>query len=92
MPANDCAPSRERKKLGFPVPLPYGSSWPWPLVLPLVSFLSSSVFINSFSSSTTNILLAIGLILMMHLPLAKVKYKNMGKVLRILKSLGLPCS
>lgn len=50
---------------------------------------SSSNFINSFSRGTANIPLAIGLILMMYPPFAKVNYGKIGEVFKDTKVLAV---
>ncbi|MDB5003510.1 MAG: arsenical-resistance protein [Mucilaginibacter sp.] len=89
MAIDHCAPVAERKKLGFLDR--YLTLWIFIAMavgVVIGNFVpSSAAFINSYSSGTTNIPLAIGLILMMYPPLAKVKYENMGKVFKDTKVL-----
>jgi ACR3 family arsenite transporter len=89
MSAINCAPAAGRKKLSFLDR--YLTLWIFiAMGIGIASgyFIpSSSAFINSFSSGTTNIPLAIGLILMMYPPLAKVKYEKMLEVFKDIKVL-----
>ena len=91
MSANNCAPASERKKLSFLDR--YLTLWIFLAMgigISIGYFIpSSSGFINSFSSGTTNIPLAIGLIIMMYPPLAKVKYENMVEVFKDTKVLSV---
>lgn len=86
-----CAPAANRKKLSFLDQ--YLTLWIFLAMLLGVGigyFVPKfSVAIESLSNGTTNIPLAIGLILMMYPPLAKVNYNKIGEVFSNIKVLSL---
>lgn len=91
MSANNCAPANERKRLSFLDR--YLTLWIFlamAIGVGLGFFIPSTAdFINSFSSGTTNIPLAVGLILMMYPPFTKVKYDKLKQVFKNTKVLGV---
>jgi len=90
MIANNCAPTAERKQLGFLDR--YLTLWIFMAMAMGVAigyfFPSSAKYVNSFSSGTTNIPLAIGLILMMYPPFTKVRYNQLRVVFKNTKVLS----
>lgn len=91
MSNNHCAPAAERKQLSF---LDKNLTL-WIFLAMAMGVAIGNFFpglasgIQSYSNGTTNIPLAIGLILMMYPPFTKVKYSHLGKVFKNTKVLGV---
>jgi ACR3 family arsenite transporter len=91
MSNTNCAPAANRKRLSFLDR--YLTVWIFSAMVIGVAigyFIPSTAsFINSMSSGTTNIPLAIGLILMMYPPLAKVRYEKIPQVFKNVKLVAM---
>ena len=91
MSANNCAPAASRQRLSFLDR--FLTLWIFMAMIMGIAigyFVPSvPVRINSFSSGTTNIPLAIGLILMMYPPLAKVRFGKIPKTFKNVKLLAV---
>jgi ACR3 family arsenite transporter len=89
MSATNCLPTQQRKKLGFLDR--YLTLWIFMAMVLGVGignfYPDASTYINSLSKGTTNIPLAIGLILMMYPPFIKVRYDRLAEVFKNTKVL-----
>lgn len=91
MSVNVCAPTHNRKRLGFLDR--YLTAWIFLAMLSGVAlgylFPGTVAGLHSLSAGTTNIPLAIGLILMMYPPFTKVRYEQLPAVFKNKKVLGV---
>lgn len=89
MSATNSLPTQQRKKLGFLDR--YLTLWIFMAMVLGVGignfYPDASTYINSLSKGTTNIPLAIGLILMMYPPFTKVRYDRLAEVFKNTKVL-----